>query len=139
MSNILIIILKCWLYFFISTIIISRGVPYHIEMGFHHKSPFGWTTKSCPSHLACVTSQGLEAVLYWHLHQIKVAFISFISHLLIILTTKALLSLSLTTLNVRFSDKDLLIIQVLSTGTHASSLSVLLVISLVYETKSSAL
>lgn len=43
-----------------------------------------------------------------------------------ILTTKALLSLSLTTLNVRFSDKDLLIIQVLSTGTHASSLSVLL-------------
>lgn len=53
-----------------------------------------------------------------------------------ILTTKALLSLSLTTLNVRFSDKDLLIIQVLSTGTHASSLSVL---SLVYETKSSAL
>lgn len=52
-------------------------------MGFHHNSPFGWTTKPCPSHLACVTSQGLEAVLYWPLHQIKVAFISFISHLLI--------------------------------------------------------
>lgn len=128
MSNILIIILKRWLYFLIWSSFnhynISRcPIPYWNGISSQEPIWLDNKTLSFSPGLCYLTRPWGCTILAPSSDQGGIYFLRLtFAHLF---WQPKLFSLSLTTLNVRFSDKDLLIIQVLSTGTHASSLSVL--------------